>query len=330
VVFGRDFYDILQVPRGASDAQIKRSYRKLALQYHPDKVTGTDAEKKAAAKKFAEINNAYEALSDPEKRKIYDTYGEEGLKQQQGQGNRPQGGNIFDFFFGGGGFGGGQEEEERVPKGHDVHVDLFVSLKNLYLGKEIKVTRDKAVVKPASGTRKCKCKQKLVTRQLGPGMFQQYHTQVCEDCPNVKLEREQEILTVHVEPGMTNGQHITFFEEGEPIIDGEPGDLKFVIRQTPDSRWERRGNDLLINETISLVDALTGFSREIEHLDGHKVKIGITGVTKPGDYQYIEGEGMPVEAATSRGNLFVHYSISFPPALTEEQKRVVRELFGSS
>lgn len=89
-----------------------------------------------------------------------------------------RGGNIFDFFFGGGGFGQGQEEEERTPKGHDIYVDLFVSLKDLYVGREISTVRDKSVYKPASGTRKCKCKQKLVTRQLGPGMFQQYTQQV--------------------------------------------------------------------------------------------------------------------------------------------------------
>lgn len=99
--------------------------------------------------------------------------------------------------------------------------------------------------------------------------------QVCEKCPNVKLERDSESLTVHVEPGMPPGHVISFFEEGEPIVDGEPGDLKFMIRQPFDGRWERRGNDLLINETISLVEALVGFERELEHLDGHKFKIGV-------------------------------------------------------
>jgi len=206
-----------------------------------------------------------------------------------------------------------------------------MTLKDLYLGRELKVVRDKAVIKPAPGKRDCKCKMKLETKQLGPGMFQQFQKQVCEKCENVKLDREGEILTVHVEPGMIPGQQISFFEEGEPVVDGEPGDLKFVIRQPPDARWERRGNDLLVNETISLVDALTGFIREIEHLDGHMVTIGVQGVTKVGDYQYIANEGMPIyNTAGKFGNLFVHYFIEFPKSLTEEQKQAVRDLFPSS
>lgn len=328
-VQGKDYYEILQVPRGANDAQIKRSYKKLALQYHPDKVKGTDDEKQHAAKLFTDINNAYQVLSDPEKRQIYDQYGEEGLKQQGGGGGQGGGRNIFDFFFGGGGFG--QEQEEQVRKGHDVYADLFVTMKDLYVGKEFKIMRDRAVIKPAPGTRKCNCKQKMVTRQLGPGMFQQYATQVCEDCPNVKLEREQESITVHVEPGMNDGQYISFFEEGEPLIDGEPGDLKFIVRTTPDKTYERRGNDLITNVTITLIDALVGFTRDFIHLDGHIVKLSATGVTKPGDYHFIKNEGMPVQSNPSRkGNLYVYYNVAFPVSLTEDQKLTVKDLFANN
>jgi len=330
-VLAKDYYELLHVPKGASDSQIKRSYRKLALQYHPDKVTGTEAEKKEAAKKFAEISNAYEVLSDEEKRKIYDRYGEDGLKQHQQGGGGRGGGHPFDMFnsFFGGGFGGGfGQAEEQTPKGHDVYADLIVSLKDLYLGKELQITRVKSVVKPASGTRDCKCKMKLVTKQLAPGMYQQFQQQVCEKCPNVKLEREEEMLTVHIEPGMMPGHIIEFFEEGEPMIDGETGDLKLMVRPSADPQWERRGNDLIINHTISLVDALTGFSHEIEHLDGHKVVIGRDTVTHVGDYQYIPNEGMPVyNTANSFGNLFVQFFIAFPKQLTDEQKQAVRILF---
>ncbi|KAL6765851.1 ER DnaJ-like protein 1 [Haematococcus lacustris] len=325
---GKDLYELLQVPKGANDAQIKRSYRKLALKYHPDKVSGSEADKKDAEKKFAEINHAYEVLSDSEKRSIYDRHGEEGLRQFAGQQSQEaqSGGSIFDFFFGQQGM---HNDEDRVQKGHTVTIDLHVTLADLYVGKEMKVTRDKAVVKPASGTRECKCKQKLVTKQLGPGMFQQYHKQVCEQCPNVKLEREQEVLTVHVEPGMANGQAITFFEEGEPMIDGEPGDLKFVIRTVPSQRWERRGDDLLINETITLVDALTGFTRIIKHLDGQEVTLKADRITKPGDYQHYPGQGMPVHnAEPKKGDLWVLYTVAFPTHLSSEQQQQVRDLLG--
>lgn len=329
-VQARDYYDLLSVPKHANDQTIKRAYRKLALKYHPDKVTGTEAEKAEAAKNFAEINHAYETLSDPEKRRIYDSYGEEGLRQHAGQQQRGGGGgNIFDFFFGGG-FGGGQEEEERIPKGHDVVVDLFVTLKDLYVGKEFSTVRDKPVLKPAAGTRQCKCKQKLITRQLGPGMFQQFTQQECEQCPAVKVEREKDTINVHVEPGMVDGQEITFFEEGEPMVDGEPGDLKFKIRTLLHPLFRRKGNDLWMDKTISLVDALTGFSYEIEHLDGHKFKLSSEVVTRPGDVRSIDGEGMPIFDSNKKGNLWVTYSIDFPASLTEQQKETVRQLFGDS
>ncbi|GIL44654.1 hypothetical protein Vafri_2171 [Volvox africanus] len=323
----KDYYELLQVSKGASDAQLKRAYRKLALQYHPDKVTGTEEEKKAASQKFADINHAYEVLSDKEKRNIYDQYGEDGLKQAQA---REQGGGghrngIFDILFPG---FGGREEEEETRKGHTIYVDLHATLRDLYVGRELQVVRDKAVLRTTSGTRKCNCKTKIMTRQLGPGMFQQFQTQECGTCPGVKLEREQEPITVHIEPGMTDGQQITFFEEGEPLVDGEPGDLVFVVRQTPDARFERRGNDLLHNFTISLVDALTGFSHTLEHLDGHKVALVGTTVTRPGDWQQIKSEGMPVHGQEhKRGDLWVQYTVSFPASLTEQQKETVRNLF---
>lgn len=326
---GRDYYDILNVSKGASDSQLKRAYRKLALKYHPDKVKGSDRE--AASKKFAEINHAYEVLSDAEKRRVYDRYGEEGLKQHEGRGGGGGGGpqDIFSQFFGRGfGFGGGDEdEEEQTPKGHDVIVELEVSLRDLYLGASFQVTRDKNVIKPAPGKRECNCKARVVTRQLGPGMFQQYTTQQCEQCDNVRYVREAETLTVQVDPGMRDGQEISFFEQGEPTVDGDPGDLKFIVVTAPHMRFERRGSDLHHNATISLVDALVGFITEIEHLDGHKVKLAAGGVTRPGQVVLIKGEGMPVYDSTHRGDLYVRYSIAFPKALSEEQKAAVRMHF---
>ncbi|KAK9824319.1 hypothetical protein WJX72_009416 [[Myrmecia] bisecta] len=330
VLAGRDFYDLLQVPKGASDQQIKRAYRKLALQYHPDKVQGTEQEKEAAAKKFAEIGSAYEVLSNEEKRRIYDRYGEEGLKQHDQQGGGGGGAaDIFSQFFGGGfGFGGfGGEEEEQTPKGNDVYVELEVSLRDLYLGNTFKVVRDKNVLKPGKGKRRCKCKNKMTTRQIGPGMFQQYTTQECEQCDNVRFVREAETLNVSVEPGMKDGEHITFFEEGEPMIDGEPGDLKFVVRTRPDKRFVRRGNDLLYNMTIPLESALIGFKDEIEHLDGHKVPLHLAGVTIPGQVVTLRGEGMPLpDQAHKHGDLHVTFTIAFPQALSEQQKVLVKQL----
>mmetsp|Transcript_25606 Transcript_25606/g.35363 ORF Transcript_25606/g.35363 Transcript_25606/m.35363 type:complete len:354 (-) Transcript_25606:234-1295(-) len=326
---GKNFYDLLQVSKGASEAQLKRAYRKLALQYHPDKNVGDEE----ANKKFAEINHAYEILSDAEKRKIYDQHGEEGLKQQQQRGGGGGGHqDIFSQFFGGGfgGFGGfgQQEEEDQVLKGETVVLDIECSLRDLYLGRTIKVVRDKNVIKPAKGTRQCNCKNKMVTKQVGPGMFQQYQQQECEQCPNVKYVREASDITVEVEPGMKDNQEISFFEEGEPVIDGEPGDLKFKIKTAPNKKFRRDGNHLHYEMTISLVDALVGFELTVEHLDGHKVPIKSTKVTKPGDVVKVAQEGMPLyDRAKKFGDLFIHYTVAFPKSLTEAQKEVVKKTF---
>lgn len=137
IAAGKSYYDILQVSKGASEEQIKRAYRKLALKYHPDKNQGNQE----ANKKFAEISNAYEVLSDNERRSIYDRYGEEGLKQHAANGGGGGGGmgmnfqDIFSSFFG----GGPMEEEERIVKGDDVIVELDATLEDLYMGGSLKV-----------------------------------------------------------------------------------------------------------------------------------------------------------------------------------------------
>uniref|UniRef100_A0A0E0KYP2 J domain-containing protein n=1 Tax=Oryza punctata TaxID=4537 RepID=A0A0E0KYP2_ORYPU len=297
-VAGKSYYDVLQVPKGASEDQIKRSYRKLALKYHPDKNPNNEE----ANKRFAEINNAYEVLTDQEKRKIYDRYGEEGLKH----------------FFGGG--GGMEEEEEQIIKGDDVIVELDASLEDLYMGGSLKVWREKNVIKPAPGKRRCNCRNEVYHRQIGPGMYQQMTEQVCDQCANVKYVREGDFLTVDIEKGMQDGQEVSFFEEGEPKIDGEPGDLKFRIRTAPHERFRREGNDLHTTVTISLLQALVGFEKTIKHLDNHMVEIGTKGITKPKEVRKFKGEGMPLYQSNKKGDLYVTFEVLFPKTLTDDQK----------
>ncbi|XP_076952252.1 dnaJ protein ERDJ3B-like [Bidens hawaiensis] len=320
----KSYYDILQVQKGASDDQIKRSYRKLALKYHPDKNQGNEE----ANKKFAEINNAYEVLSNSEKRKIYDRYGEEGLKQHAAGGGGGGGmdiQDIFKSFFGG---GGDQEEEERVVKGDDVIVDLDATLEDLYMGGTLKVWREKNILKPAPGKRRCNCRNEVYHRQIGPGMFQQMTEEVCEQCPNVKYEREGNFITVDIEKGMQDGQEVVFYEEGEPIIDGEPGDLKFRIRTAPHDRFRREGNNLHATATITLAQALVGFEKTITHLDDHLVNIGTKGITKPKEVKKFKGEGMPLHFSNKKGDLYVTFEVLFPTSLTDDQKTKIKAILG--
>ncbi|KAK9281289.1 hypothetical protein L1049_004186 [Liquidambar formosana] len=319
---GKSYYDILQVPRGASDDQIKRAYRKLALKYHPDKNQGNEE----ANKRFADINNAYEVLSDSEKRNIYDRYGEEGLKQHAASGGRGGGGmniqDIFSSFFG----GGPTEEEERIVRGDDVIVELDATLEDLYMGGSLKVWREKNILKPAPGKRRCNCRNEVYHKQIGPGMFQQMTEQVCEQCPNVKYVREGYFITVDIEKGMQDGQ--VFYDDGEPIIDGDAGDLKFRIHTAPHDLFRREGNDLHTSVTITLVQALVGFEKTIKHLDEHLVDISTKGITKPKEVRKFKGEGMPLHFSTKKGDLYVAFEVLFPTSLTEDQKTKIKAVLG--
>lgn len=308
--------------------QIKKAYRKLAKELHPDK----NRDDPKAQDKFQDLGAAYEVLSDAEKRKTYDRHGEEGLKHDSFGASDPFSSFFGDFGFGFG-FGGQQDHRDReVPKGNDVTMDIFVTLEELYSGTFIEVIRNKQVFKPTKGTRKCNCRQEMVTRQLGPGRFQMLQQNVCDECPNHQLVNEERVLEVEVEQGMRDGQEQKFIAEGEPHSDGEPGDLKIRIKTSPHPVFERRGDDLYTNMTISLMDALIGFESSLTHLDGHKVPIKRDKITWPGARMRKPGEGMPnYENNNLRGTLLITFDVEFPKGeLTEEQKELVKKVFEGS
>jgi len=326
---GRDFYSILGVGRSANTNQIKKAYRKLAKEMHPDR----NPDDESATEKFQELGLAYEALSDPEKRKIYDKHGEEGLKKDGQMGG---GGDPFSSFFGDFGFdffgnGGGQRGEREVNRGADIVMELWVSLEELYVGNFVELTHNKPVMKPAKGTRKCNCRQEMVTRSLGPGRFQMTQQQVCDECPNVKFVQEEHLLEVEIETGMDDGMESKFVAEGEPHMDGEPGDLVLKIKTEPHSKFERRGDDLYTNVSISLTDALTGFELEIEHLDGHTVSVTREKITWPGARIRKKGEGMPnFNNNNLYGTLYITFDVEFPkgeisPADKEEIIKILNQ-----
>ena len=168
-------------------------------------------------------------------------------------------------------------------------------------------------MKTSSGTRKCNCRQELVTRNLGSGRFQMMQQTVCSECPNVVFVNEERLLEVEIEPGMVDGQETRFTAEGEPHLDGDPGDLILKIKTRPHPVFERVGDDLYANVTISLQQALIGFTMEITHLDGHKVTIQREKITKPGARMRKKGEGMPnYDNNNLHGTLFITFDIAFP------------------
>uniref|UniRef100_A0A3B3R3L1 DnaJ homolog subfamily B member 11 n=1 Tax=Paramormyrops kingsleyae TaxID=1676925 RepID=A0A3B3R3L1_9TELE len=311
VFAGRDFYKILGVPKTASIKDIKKAYRKLALQLHPDRNQG-DPE---AQDMFSDLGAAYEVLSDEEKRKQYDKFGEEGLKEGHSSSHDDIFSRIIFRFL-------PQNQDRNVPRGNDIVLDLEVTLEEVYSGNFVEVVRNKPVAKEAPGTRKCNCRQEMRTTQLGPGRFQMTQEVVCDQCPNVKLVNEERTLEVEIEQGVRDDMEYPFIGEGEPHIDGEPGDLRFRIKVLKHPVFERRGDDLYTNVTISLVEALVGFEMEITHLDGHKVHFVRDKITKPGAKLWKKGEGLPnFDNVNIRGSLIVTFDVDFPKDQLDEQQR---------
>lgn len=189
---------------------------------------------------------------------MYDRCGEDCLKKD---GMMDNGFDPFASFFGDFGFpfGNGGGGNQEAPRGANIVMDVMVTLEDLYTGTFVEITRNKPVMKAAHGTRKCNCRQEMITRNLGPGRFQMTQQTVCDECPNVKLVNEERILEMEIEQGMVDGQETTFTAEGEPHLDGDPGDLVLKVKTQPHPVFERKGDDLYTNITISLQVILLRF-----------------------------------------------------------------------
>uniref|UniRef100_A0A8C5XJZ9 DnaJ homolog subfamily B member 11 n=1 Tax=Microcebus murinus TaxID=30608 RepID=A0A8C5XJZ9_MICMU len=294
---------------------IKKAYRKQALQLHPDR----NPDDPQAQEKFQDLGAAYEVLSGNEKRKQYDAYGEEGLKD----GHQSSHGDIFSHFFGDFGFmfGGTPCQQDRnIPRGSDTIVDLEVTLEEVYAGNFVEVVRNKPVARQAPGKRKCNCQQEMQTTHSSP-CFQMTQEVVCDECSNVKLVNEGQTLEVEIKPGVRDSMEYPFIGEGEPHMDGEPGDLRFRIKVVKHPIFERRGDDLYTNVTISLVESLVGFEMDITHLDGHKVHISRDKITRPGAKLWKKGEGLPsFDNNNIKGSLIITFD------LTEEAREGIIQL----
>uniref|UniRef100_A0A8C7Q450 Uncharacterized protein n=1 Tax=Oncorhynchus mykiss TaxID=8022 RepID=A0A8C7Q450_ONCMY len=276
------FYDTLGVNPKATPDEIKKAYRKLALKYHPDKNPNE-------GEKFKLISQAYEVLSEPKKRDLYDQGGEQAIKDGgMGGGGSPM--DIFNMFFGGGG-----RMPQRDRRGKNVVHQLTVTLEEMYNGTNRKLALQKNVIcgkcegyggkKGALQT--CgSCKGRGVeikVQQIGPGMIQQIQTMCaecqgegerfnskdrCKTCNGHKVERKKKILEVHIDKGMKGGQKIPFHGEGDQEPGLEPGDVVIVLDQQDHPVYQRQEDDLHMKMNIKLVEALCGFKKTIRTLDG--------------------------------------------------------------
>lgn len=265
------FYDTLGVAKTATPQEIKKAYRKMAVKHHPDKGGDEDM--------FKEITTAYEVLSDAEKRNTYDKYGEKGLEN----GGGPQGDDILSAFFGGGRGGGGGQRRRQKTK--DVVQPLKVTLEQLYNGTTKKMAITRQVIDKKKGVQQCRhCDGRGMTIQrirMGP-MIQQMQSS-CSACngqgKSFQTKQDREVLEVPVQKGAVDGHKITFGEKADEHPDADAGDVVFVLKQQEHKIFKRKGADLFVEKTISLVEALCGFSMELTHLDGRKLLIK----TAPGD-----------------------------------------------
>lgn len=328
---GKDYYKVLDVPRDAPISQIKRHFKKLSRVYHPDKNPGDSS----ASEKFMEIAEAYEILSDEEKRQTYDHYGEEGLKQQQQQqqnaGQNPFG-NLFNQFFGGG-------QQHGKPKTANIEVPLHVTLQDVYNGINIEVDVSKQVVcnhcfgsgahssDAIRGCSYCNSKGTIVKQvQIAPGFVQQFQqqcdkcggkgkiiTQTCKICNGKKVKRGNEQYSVSIEKGMFSGQQIVLEEESNESPEADAGNIVFTVHISGHPVFERRENDLYTKFSISLIEALTGFEKKLEHLDHTFIHLKRSGVTQYGFVDTIVGAGMPlIDDHDKHGDLYVEYIVQFP------------------
>jgi len=337
-------YNELGVPKDTSTAEIKKAYRKLAIKHHPDK--GGDPEK------FKAISRSYEVLSDPEKRKLYDEYGEDGL---DGCGPASNATDIFDLFFGGGGSRRGKGQGKR--KGEDAVSSLKCSLEQIYSGATRKLALNKDILCPECDGRggpegaQLDCKDcggngvKVHIRQMGPMITQtQSVCSTCEGqgkvlredlrckkCGGQGVVKEKKVLEVHIDKGVPNHHKISFSAEADQKPGEIPGDVIFIVEQTDHPIFTRMGIHLKITKVITLYEALAGFEFVMTHLDGRKLHISNRAgeITKPKDLKVVKSEGMPLHRNPFvKGNLFIEFDVKFPEGsqLNAESRRRLREL----
>lgn len=325
----KELYDILGIANTASDAEIKKSWKKLALKEHPDK--GGDPEK------FKKIQSAYEVLSDSEKRKIYDQYGLEGLEDGGPGPHNPFGNNphdIFNMFFPGSGAGRARQQSNSPSKAPSIKQSLAVSLEDLYNGKTVKLNITRKVIDgTAVNCNKCEGRGVCVQiRQLGPGMIQQMQS-TCQKCQGLgvfcKLKTQSTIVNVDIEKGSFEGDVIKLPEMADEAPNCIPGDILFIISQKNHNIFKRKGSDLIIKKNISLSQALTGYQFTLKTLDNRIIKIKtpdnyiikppVVDLTDNGcsilpHIMVVKNEGMPKPntGGLERGNLFVLFNILFP------------------
>ncbi len=356
----KDYYKILGIPENATDEQIKRAFRELAKKYHPDRNPGD----KAAEEKFKEINEAYEVLSDPQKRKQYDQF-----RKYKEQGYNFSGfgtGQEFGKGFGGGGFHFDlgdlgdlfdlfsdrrfyQERQAHTPqKGRDLLYEATIPFETAVKGGEVTVAVEREEICPtchgtgaAPGSRTMTCPvchgtgkveefqglfgiSKPCPRCMGKGVIYETPCPVCRGTGKVKKLKR---IKVKIPPGIKDGAKIRIRGEGDiGIKGGERGDLYLKIRIAPHSQFERKGDDIYSSIKVDFVKAILGGEAVVDTIDG-KVKLKIPPGTQPGTLLRIRGRGVKKPQGIGRGDHYVKIDVSLPKRVTPKQRKLLEEFY---
>ena len=345
-----DYYDILGVPRDASKDDIKRAYKKLARQYHPD----VAEDKAEAEKKFGVINEAYSVLSDDEKRAYFDRYGSapgvnQGGADFGGFGGFGGLGDLFETIFDFG--GGGRRRQARPQRGSDLRMGIRITLVEAYTGaaREVELTSDVACPKcegkrtlEADGFQNCpQCAgmgqvQQIINTpfgrltQVGPcaacrGQGRQL-VKPCPECKGAGRTPQKRVLNIKIERGLDTGDKIRLPGEGEPgVLGGPPGDLYLVIEVAEHAEFRRQGDDLARELKITFTDAALGASVEVPLLTGEKETLKIPAGTQNGTVFRFKGKGMPRYRRSQNGDLHVEVGVMIPTKLNSKQKKLLKE-----
>ncbi len=345
----RDYYEVLGVERDADDNAIKSAYRKLARQYHPDVNKSADAEER-----FKEINEAYEVLSDADKRTTYDRFGhaatQGGFGGAGGAGaGFPGFGDIFEEFFGG--FTGARGAQRGPTRGNDLRYDLSITFQEAVFGAEKEIEMPRLEVCPQCqgsgaepGTKPIRCPQCNGTgevrraQQTILGQFvtvtacprcngeREIATTPCTQCRGQKRIRVTRKLAVSVPAGVDDGMRIRLAGEGEPGDRGGPAGSLFVVLQVkPHPLFQRQENDILLELPVNIVQATLGAEVDVPTLEG-KTKLTVPAGTQHGEVFRLKGKGVPILRSNRRGDQLISVRVVVPDRLNEKQRKLLKEL----
>ncbi len=341
----RDYYEVLGVSRDASQEEIKKAFRRLARQYHPDVNRSPDAESR-----FKEINEAYEVLSDEQKRAAYDRYGHSGAQGGFGAEGFSDISDIFNEFFSG--FARANAQTRRSPRrGADLRYDLKIDFLEAVFGteKEIEIVRNETCprcngsgAEPGTTPVRCRtCNGTGEVRRVQQSILGSFVsvatcptcngtgeviTTPCRQCGGRKQVRVTRTLVVTIPPGVDTGTQIRLNGEGEPGINGgQPGNLYVVINVAPHPFFRRKDEDIIVEISINIAQAALGDEIEVPTVDG-KEKLIIPAGTQSGSVFRLKGKGVPHLRRSTRGDQIVIVTVQVPQSLTAEQKRLFMEL----